>query len=87
LKEITKAVCSCGSFDTVKTSSSRGTLVLCKECGKELRVIMPTITQEQYYKREHDKCKKLGWNLARAGIMYKNRYGSWPSKEIREACK
>lgn len=83
LKELTEPVCKCGSFDIRKEPSEKGTQILCAQCGAVLRIIAPNMKPEDYYKREYNKCVTNSWNTARAGIMYKNRYGKWPSAEVR----
>ena len=87
LEEITKTVCSCGSFDVKKRPDARGTVIECAECGKELRVIMPSMTPKQYYIREYEKCLANGWKTMRASIMFKNRYGKFPDKHVRDCVK
>lgn len=85
LKELTRPVCRCGSFDTIKQPSPAGTQVVCAGCGKVLRTIAPNITPAQYYRRELQACINNGWKTARAGIKFKARYGYWPTRDVREA--
>lgn len=83
LKELTKPSCACGSFDTIKQPSAQGTQVVCAGCGLILRTIKPDVTPADYYAQKLRECQRNGWKTARAGVMFKVRYGYWPTEKIR----
>lgn len=85
LKELTKPVCRCGSFDTIKKPSAEGTQICCAGCDRIIRTILPDLTPAQYYQKELSRCQERGWKEGRAALLFKNRYGRWPGKEERMA--
>ena len=83
LKELTKPSCACGSFDTIKQPSPQGAQIVCAGCGLVLRTIKPDTTPSEYYAQKLKECQRNGWKTARAGVMFKVRYGYWPDSKVR----
>jgi DNA repair protein RadD len=81
LEELKHGACqSCGAIETRTVEG----VVYCNGCGVELRRLR-RIEPEEYLRQQLRLCSERGWKPGRAFVLFKNRFGSWPTTAQREA--
>lgn len=76
----------CGSAELEKRPHEiHGTGVWCSSCGRHLLWLGKNVTPEEYYRKQVALCREKGWKTGRAGIMFQNRYGRWPTRAEQDA--
>ena len=87
LRELPMPSCKyCGSEKTEKRPHPlHGTGIWCSSCGRHLRWIGKQVSPQEFLKKQLELCRMKGWKEGRAAMVFKARYGRWPSQEDRAA--
>ncbi|MBF0406448.1 MAG: DEAD/DEAH box helicase family protein [Candidatus Riflebacteria bacterium] len=88
LQELTKTVCECGSFTTIKEPHPvYGYCLYCSECKNFIRPLGREIDPVEYYLKKLRECREKGYKDSRAGILFKVRFQRWPDESEQKAAK
>lgn len=76
----------CGSEKTEKRPHPvHGTGIWCSECGRHLRWLGKQVSPNEFFRKQLELCRMKGWKEGRASMVFKARYGRWPTQEDKAA--
>jgi len=84
LEELCKPACKyCGGYDIEKRPHElHGTGIWCASCGRHLRWMGKQVSPKEFYKKQFELCIEKGWKVGRAAVLFKQRYGTWPGRDV-----